>query len=88
MPSQQDGILAGVADLLAKVGKADRAGVAREVDLETDLGIDSLTMIDLVVAAEDRFEVRILDEDVERLRTVGDVVDYVLEARAGDLGQR
>ena len=88
MPSQQDSILADVADLLAKVGRVDSARVAREVDLETDLGIDSLTMIDLVVAAEDRFEVRILDEDVERLRTVGDVVDYVLEAQAGDLGRR
>ena len=88
MPSQQDSILADVADLLAKVGRVDSARVARDVDLGTDLGIDSLTMIDLVVAAEDRFEVRILDEDVERLRTVGDVVDYVLEAQAGDLGRR
>ena len=77
---RQDSILTDVADLLARAARIDRVGVTRETRLREDLGIGSLAMIDLVVAAEDRFEVSIPDEDVDGLRTVGDVVDYIRAA--------
>jgi len=42
-----------------------------------DLGADSLAVVDLTLALEEAFDIDIADEDVERLRTVKDVIDYV-----------
>lgn len=58
-----------------------RAVVTRDLRLQADLGIDSLSMIDLACAAEDAFGIRLPDEDIERFRTVGDAVDYIERAR-------
>ncbi len=79
---QDDSTLAGVAEILAEVAKVDRTQVTRDRKLRDEFGIDSLSMIDLVVAAEDEFGVRIPDEDAERFETVGDLVDFVHKARA------
>ena len=43
--------------------------------------VDSLAMIDLVVAVEDALGVRIPDEDAERFQTVGDLVEFVRQVR-------
>ena len=79
----QDGILPEIAELLAGAARIDRAEVTRDQRLRDDLGLDSLAMIDLVVAAEDRFGMRVPDEEVDRLRTVGDLVDYIRAASPG-----
>jgi len=50
--------------------------------LQSDLGLDSLAMIDVAVAAEDAFGVSIPDDDLERFQTVGDVVNYVQHAKS------
>jgi acyl carrier protein len=42
-----------------------------------DLGADSLSLVELVMAFEDAFEIDIPDEDAERIRTVQDALDYV-----------
>lgn len=42
-----------------------------------DLGADSLDIVDLVMAFEDEFGVKVEDEDVEKLQTVKDVVEYI-----------
>ena len=42
-----------------------------------DLDIDSLSMVEVVMAAEDKFGVKIPDEEVKNLRTVGDAVAYI-----------
>jgi acyl carrier protein len=44
-----------------------------------DLGADSLDLMDFVMAVESRFTIRIPDEDLVKLRTVGDAVSYVGE---------
>ena len=52
-----------------------------EVKLETsfidDLGADSLTVVELVLALEEEFEIDIPDEDTEKLRTFKDAVEYI-----------
>ena len=45
--------------------------------LREDLGINSLTLIDVACAAEDRFGIRIPDDDLERFVTVGDAMDFL-----------
>jgi acyl carrier protein len=44
-----------------------------------DLDVDTLSMVEVVVAAEERFDVKIPDEDVKGLKTVGDAADYILK---------
>jgi acyl carrier protein len=78
---QQDDILPAFAAILARFAKMHRAVVTRDLRLQADLGIDSLSMIDLACAAEDAFGIRLPDEDIERFRTVGDAVDYIERAR-------
>ena len=74
---QQDDIQAAFAEILGTAAKMRPAEVTRDTRLREDLGIDSLSLIDVAVAAEDAFEVRIPDEDLERFQTVGDVVDHI-----------
>ena len=74
---QQNDIQATVTRVLREVAKVDPAVVAPDKCLREDLGLDSLTLIEVAVAAEDAFGVPLPDEDLERCQTVGDIVDYV-----------
>ena len=74
---QQNDIQATFTRILEEVAKVDRAKVAQDKRLREDLGIDSLSLIEVAVAAEDEFGVPLPDEDLERLQTVGEVIDYV-----------
>ena len=69
---QQEKIPPAFAAILANV---DRLVINQEQRLQADLGIDSLSMIDVACATEDAPGIRIPDEDLEGFRTVGDGVD-------------
>lgn len=56
--------------------------VTKEASFTDDLGADSLDVVELVMAFEEKFSIEIPDEDVERLRTVGDAVKYLQEKGA------
>ncbi len=75
-----------VQDVLVQVLHATLGTVpahpARDARLREDLGITSLSMIDVACAAEDRFGVRIPDDDLERFVTLGDAVDFLRAAGA------
>ena len=63
----------------------DIAGVAVEdVQLDKsfvdDLGVDSLSMVEIIYGCEDKFGVSIPDEDANNLKTVGDAVAYIERA--------
>jgi acyl carrier protein len=53
--------------------------VARESSFVDDLKADSLDVVELVMEFEDEFEVTIPDDDYEKIRTVGDAIDYIQE---------
>ena len=74
---QHEDTQATLARILEEVAKVDRAKVAPNKRLREDLGLDSLTLIDVAVASEDAFGVPVPDEDLERFQTVGDIIDYV-----------
>lgn len=42
-----------------------------------DLGADSLAIVELVLALEERFDVKIPDDEVDKIKTVGDAVNYI-----------
>ena len=57
--------------------------VTEDSEVIDDLGADSLDIVDLVMTLEEEFDTEIPDEDIENLRTVGDIVKYV-EDRAAE----
>ena len=75
-----DTVLADLTQVLADVAGVDPADVTPEARFGHDLGIDSLTLVEVVVAAEDRFGLVIADDDWARFVTVGDVVAYIERA--------
>lgn len=79
----QDEVLAGFAEVLRAVAGLDPADVMPDKSLAGDLGIDSLVMVEVVVAAEDRFGVLIDDDEWSRFKTVRDATRYVEHATTG-----
>lgn len=51
--------------------------ISRESTFVDDLGADSLDIVELIMALEEEFSLEIPDEDAEKMRTVGDVADYL-----------
>jgi acyl carrier protein len=72
-----DEIQTGLAEILEEVAGILPADVSRDKSFTDDLDVDSLSMVEVVVAAEEKFDVKIPDDEVKNLRTVGDAVDYI-----------
>ena len=72
----RDDMLAALAELLADVARVDPADVTPRARFD-DLGIDSLTMVDVVVAVEDRFGLVIPDDEWAHFETVGDALAHL-----------
>ena len=51
--------------------------VNEDSEVIDDLGADSLDIVDLVMTLEEEFDTEIPDEDIENLKTVGDIVKYI-----------
>jgi acyl carrier protein len=77
--SEQE-ILAGLAEIVNEVAGIPAADVQLDKSFTDDLDVDSLSMVEVVVAAEEKFGVRIPDDDVKNLKTVGDAVTYIEKA--------
>lgn len=60
----------------------DEEQVTEESEVIDDLGADSLDIVDLVMTLEEEFDTEIPDEDIESLRTVGDIVKYIEDRSA------
>jgi acyl carrier protein len=71
-------ILAGLAKIVKDVTAGSvRADVTVEKSFVDDLDIDSLSMVEIAVQAEEMFGVKIPDDELPNFKTVGDAVDYV-----------
>ena len=51
--------------------------VTMEASMQDDLGADSLDLVDLVMSVEEEFGVKVADEDLENIKAVGDIVNYI-----------
>ena len=69
-----------VFDIVSEQLSVPREEIARERSFVDDLKADSLDVVELVMRFEDTFGVTIPDEDYEKIRTVGDAIEYI-EAR-------
>jgi len=57
----------------------DAEDVKTEASFVDDLGADSLDIVELVMALEEKFDLQIPDEDAEKIRKVGEAVSYIQE---------
>jgi acyl carrier protein len=55
----------------------NKAEITRETSFVNDLNADSLDIVELVMEFEDNFEMSIPDEEAEKIRTVGQAIDYI-----------
>ncbi|MGY0236597.1 acyl carrier protein [Longispora urticae] len=75
-------IVEGLAEILEEVAGVNPEDVAEEKSFTEELDVDSLSMVEVVVAAEEKFGVKIPDDEVQNLRTVGDAVSFIEKAQA------
>ena len=76
-------ILAGLAEIIDEIAGVPADEVTPDKSFVDDLDIDSLSMVEIAVAAQDKFGVEIPDEQLKDLKTVQDVVNFVAK-NAGD----
>ncbi|WP_300343054.1 acyl carrier protein [Nesterenkonia sp.] len=74
-------ILAGLAEIVEEETGLETDEVQLDKSFTEDLDIDSISMMTIVVNAEEKFDVKIPDEEVKNLTTVGDAVDYIANAQ-------
>ncbi|MET4099972.1 acyl carrier protein [Agrococcus sp. UYP10] len=82
MAFTKDEVLAGLADLVNDETGIATENVQMEKSFTDDLDIDSISMMTIVVNAEEKFDVKIPDDEVKNLKTVQDAVDYITGAQA------
>ena len=66
-----------VIEIVAEQFCQEVENVKLESDVYKDFHADSLDTVELVIEVEDEFDLAIPDEDVDKMRTVGQMVDYV-----------
>ncbi len=69
--------LTGLSEIIEEVAGVPAADVSPEKTFTDDLDIDSLSMVEIAVQAEDRFGVKIPDDELANLKTVADAVAYI-----------
>lgn len=66
-----------IKDIIVEQLEVEEDAVTMEASITDDLGADSLDVVDLVMSIEESFDVEIPDEEVENIKTVGDIVKYI-----------
>ena len=76
----QQEILAGLAEIVNEIAGIPTSEVEIDKSFVDDLDMDSLTMVEVATSAEDKFGVRIEDDQLKELKTVRDVVDFIAKS--------
>ena len=82
MALSQAEVLAGIKEIVEEVAGIPAASIEVNKNFTDDLDVDSLSMVEVVVAAEERFGVKIPDDQVSELATVGDAVNFIVKVSA------
>ena len=72
-----------VIEIVSEQMGVDKSEITRETHFINDLNADSLDIVELVMEFEDNFEMSIPDEEAEKIKTVGQAIDYIA-AHHGD----
>lgn len=66
-----------IKDMIVDQLDVEADEVTMDANIQEDLGADSLDIVDLIMAVEDEFEVKIDDDVSENIKTVGDIVKFI-----------
>ena len=77
--ADKDQILADMADIVNDITGVDQSEVTLEKSFVDDLDVDSLSMVEIIYACDEKFGVEIPDEESNNIKTVGDAVNYIIE---------
>ncbi|MFF0989531.1 acyl carrier protein [Kocuria nitroreducens] len=80
--ASKDEILTGLAEIVNEETGLETEAVQLDKSFTEDLDIDSISMMTIVVNAEEKFDVTIPDEEVKNLKTVEDAVNFIDNAQA------
>ena len=72
-------VLEKVKMILSNQFDVEEENIKPETNFADDLGEDYLVVVDMLMSLEDEFDVEIPDEEIERIRTVGELVSYIEE---------
>jgi acyl carrier protein len=76
-------IEAKVIEIVAEQLGTDKAKITRATSFVEDLNADSLDTVELVMEFEDQFETSIPDEQAEKIKTVGEAIEFIHKAKSG-----
>ena len=71
-----------VVDILAKQLGVGKDKIGQDTNIITDLGADSLDLVEVLMSLEDEFGVSIPDDAIPNIKTVGDLVKFIDDAKA------
>lgn len=80
MSVTQAEVLAGIKEIVVEVAGIDPTTIEMEKRFNEDLEVDSLSMVEVIVAAEEKFRVKIPDDEVTKMVTVADAVNFIVGA--------
>lgn len=66
-----------IKNILAEQLDVEADTLTMETDIGKDLNADSLDVVEILMSIEDEFDVEIPDEEIENIKTIGDVVEYI-----------
>ena len=79
MALTQETVLDGIKEIVVEIAGISADKIAMDKKFTEDLDVDSLSMVEVVVAAEEKFGVKIPDEEVTKMATVGDAVNFIVK---------
>ncbi len=68
-----------VKDIIVDQLDVDEDKITMDASITEDLGADSLDVVDLIMSLEEEFDIKIPDDEVENVKTVGDIVKFIEE---------
>ena len=66
-----------ILQIIAEQFDIDKDDLTEDMNFQDDLNADSIELVELVMTIEEEFETEVSEEDLEKLKTIGDVIEYV-----------
>lgn len=70
-------VLEKIINIISAQFNVAEEDITRETSFNEDLGADSLDLVELIMSLEDEFELEVLDDDVDKITTVGEAENYI-----------
>ena len=66
-----------ILQIIVEQFNIDKDDLTEDMNFQDDLNADSIELVELVMTIEEEFETEVSEEDLDKLKTIGDVIEYV-----------